>query len=95
MAKQAAKGFDLRSPEIKKSDILIVKDENFKPEFVCLVTGAASGIGRATALAMAANRVSVAALDLDEKGGKETVELAKKLGRPVATPAEARALTGG
>lgn len=80
MAKKPAKGFDLRSPEIKKSEILIVKDENFKPEFVCLVTGGASGIGRATALAMAANRLSVAVLDLDEKGGKETVDLANKLG---------------
>ncbi len=80
MAKKAAKGIDLRSPEIKKSEILVVRDENFKPEFVCIVTGAASGIGRATALAMAANRLSVAVLDLDERGGKETVELAKKLG---------------
>ena len=82
MAKKAAKEsqFDLQQPDIKKSEILIVKDDNFKPEFVCLVTGAASGIGRATALAMAANGVSVAALDMDEAGGKETVEMAKKLG---------------
>ena len=82
MAKKATKEsrFDLQPPDIKKSEILIVKDDNFKPEFVCLVTGAASGIGRATALAVAANGVSVAALDMDEAGGKETVEMAKKLG---------------
>ncbi|MDQ5986374.1 MAG: 3-hydroxybutyrate dehydrogenase [Syntrophus sp. SKADARSKE-3] len=82
MAKKALKEsqFNLQPPDIKKSEILIVKDDNFKPEFVCLVTGAASGIGRATALAVAANGVSVAALDMDEAGGKETVEMAKKLG---------------
>jgi 3-hydroxybutyrate dehydrogenase len=82
MAKKAIKEsqFNLQPPDIKKSEILIVKDDNFKPEFVCLVTGAASGIGRATALAVAANGLSVAALDMDEAGGKETVEMAKKLG---------------
>jgi 3-hydroxybutyrate dehydrogenase len=82
MAKKAIKEsqFNLQPPDIKKSEILIVKDDNFKTEFVCLVTGAASGIGRATALAVAANGLSVAALDMDEAGGKETVEMAKKLG---------------
>jgi len=81
MKKAARKpNFELEPPDIKKSDILIVKDDNFKREFVCLVTGAASGIGRATAIAMAANGVSVAALDMDEAGGKETVALAKKMG---------------
>jgi len=82
MAKKAAKKseIDLGSPDIKKAEMLIVKDDYFKPEFVCLVTGGASGIGRATALACAANGLSVAALDVDEAGGRETVELAKKMG---------------
>ncbi len=82
MVKKAAKvgQYDLQMPDIKKADILIVKDENFKPAYVCLVTGAASGIGRAVALAMAVNGLTVAALDMDEAGGKETVIMAKKLG---------------
>jgi len=82
MVKKAAKGgqYDLQQPDIKKSEVLIVKDENFKKENVCLVTGAASGIGRAVAIAMAANGITVAALDIDEAGGKETMAMAKKLG---------------
>jgi 3-hydroxybutyrate dehydrogenase len=72
--------FELQPPEITKPDILIVQDDNFKPEFVGLVTGASSGIGRATAIAMAANGLSVTVLDMDEAGGKQTVEMCKNFG---------------
>lgn len=40
-----------------------------------LVTGAGSGIGRATALAFARDRAKLAICDIDAKGVKETVEL--------------------
>ncbi len=42
---------------------------------VCLVTGAASGIGRATALRFASEEGLVAVIDRDEKGGQETVDM--------------------
>jgi 3-hydroxybutyrate dehydrogenase len=82
MVKKAAKDgqYDLQQPDIKKSEVLIVKDENFKPEYVCLVTGASSGIGRAVAVAVAVNGVTVVALDMDEAGSKETATMARKLG---------------
>ncbi len=42
---------------------------------VAVVTGAASGIGRASALAFAAAGCSVVVADIDEAGGEETVAL--------------------
>jgi 3-oxoacyl-[acyl-carrier protein] reductase len=40
---------------------------------VAIVTGAASGIGRASAVALAARGAAVVVADVDESGGKETV----------------------
>jgi NAD(P)-dependent dehydrogenase (short-subunit alcohol dehydrogenase family) len=42
---------------------------------VCVVTGGASGIGRATALALSNEGASVAVLDRDQPGARETVGL--------------------
>ena len=71
---------NLREPVIRKKDVLILEDQYFKPGNVCIVTGAASGIGRATTLAMAANGVKVLCADVDETGGKATVKMAERLG---------------
>jgi NAD(P)-dependent dehydrogenase (short-subunit alcohol dehydrogenase family) len=42
-------------------------------DLACVVTGAASGIGRATAIEMARRGARVAASDIDDPGGAETV----------------------
>jgi NAD(P)-dependent dehydrogenase (short-subunit alcohol dehydrogenase family)/pimeloyl-ACP methyl ester carboxylesterase len=49
-----------------------------------LVTGAASGIGRATALAFAAAGARVVAVDLDGEGAEETAGRCRKAGAPAA-----------
>ncbi len=71
---------DINEPEIKRDEILILQDENFNPDNVCIVTGASGGIGRATAIAAAANKLTVAGLDFNVEEGKKTEELAKKIG---------------
>ncbi|HEF4759599.1 TPA: SDR family oxidoreductase [Pseudomonas putida] len=47
---------------------------------VAMVTGAAAGIGRATALAFAAEGLKVVVADLDSQGGEGTVELIRAKG---------------
>ncbi|MEM9934009.1 MAG: glucose 1-dehydrogenase [Bacteroidota bacterium] len=45
---------------------------------ICLITGAASGIGRAAALAFAKNGAQVVVTDISIEGGEETVALIRK-----------------
>jgi NAD(P)-dependent dehydrogenase (short-subunit alcohol dehydrogenase family) len=47
---------------------------------VAFVTGAASGIGRATALAFARRGAIVVVTDIDERGNQDTAETIKSLG---------------
>lgn len=46
---------------------------------VALVTGAASGIGRSTALLLAQNEASVVVSDIEENGGNETTRMIQNL----------------
>jgi 3-hydroxybutyrate dehydrogenase len=71
---------DIREPKIEREEILILTDDDFREENVCIVTGAASGIGRATAVAAAANGLLTVGLDIDEKGGEDTVGMVNKIG---------------
>ncbi len=81
--------FDLKEPVIQQDEILVVKDKSFQPANVVIVSGAGSGVGRATAIALAANGLTVAGTDVNEERGRETVEIARNLGgRVVFIPAD-------
>jgi 3-hydroxybutyrate dehydrogenase len=71
---------DISEPIIRNEEILTLVDESFNPSSVCIVTGAASGIGRATAVAAAANGITVVGLDIDEEEGLRTEAMARQVG---------------
>ncbi|MFB6162733.1 MAG: SDR family oxidoreductase [Halococcoides sp.] len=64
--------FDLTAPELAPEDLLVLDDPRYSPDSVALVTGAASGIGQATAVALAANGLTVVGADVDSAGLDET-----------------------
>lgn len=72
--------FDISEPELTADDILVLDDPRFTPESVALVTGAASGIGQATAVALAKNDLTVVGVDIDEEGLAETADIAEGVG---------------
>ena len=71
---------DIQEPEVTKDDILFLPDKNFNSNGVCIVTGCAGGIGRATAIAAAANKLMTVGLDVNEEEGKKTQNLAREMG---------------
>ena len=71
---------DIQEPQITLDDILVLSDNMFNSNNVCIVTGAASGIGRATAVAAAVNQLMTVGLDNDDVGGKETQKMAREMG---------------
>jgi 3-hydroxybutyrate dehydrogenase len=71
---------DIKEPEITKDEILILNDEHFNSDNVCLVSGAGTGIGRAVAISAAANKLTIVGLDINEEEGKKTQALAQKMG---------------
>ena len=70
---------EVAPPTITPDRILTLDDDHFHDETVCIVTGAASGIGRATAIAMAANGLTVVGTDIDEDGLAEMADRAAEL----------------
>ncbi|MCQ4333372.1 SDR family oxidoreductase [Natronomonas sp. F2-12] len=72
----SSESFDLAEPELTAEDLLVLDDPHFEPDSVAVVTGAASGIGQATAIALAANGLTVVGADIDEEGLEKTVDLA-------------------
>jgi 3-hydroxybutyrate dehydrogenase len=71
---------DISEPKISRDDILVLSDDDFSTHNVCIVSGAGTGIGRATAIAAAANNLMVAGLDINEEEGKKTQKLARDMG---------------
>jgi 3-hydroxybutyrate dehydrogenase len=72
--------FDLHEPVITKEEVLIVKDKYFNIENVALVTGATSGLGKATAVALAVNGVTVVGSGTNEERGRKTIKLIEEMG---------------
>jgi len=66
---------DLSAPALAPEDVLRIDDPYYEADTVALVTGAASGIGRATAVALAANGLTVVGADIDESGLAETADI--------------------
>lgn len=77
---ETSKPADTHEPEIKREDILILEDENFSRQNVCMVTGAGTGIGRATAVAAAANGLMAVGLDINADQGIKTQKMARAMG---------------
>ena len=75
---------DINEPDIKRDEILVLEDENFNGDNVCIVTGAGTGIGRATVIAAAANNLMVAGLDINEEEGEKTQKMAREMGGQMA-----------
>jgi len=71
---------EIREPDIKREDILALSDENFNTRNVCLVSGAGTGIGRATAIAAAANNLMTVGLDINDEQGELTQRMARDMG---------------
>ena len=82
---------DRSPPPLTEDRVLTLDDDRFTTDAVAIVTGAASGIGRATAIALAVNGLTVVGLDVDEDGLDATVDRVGSLdadGRIVAAPAD-------
>lgn len=70
----------IQEPQIRREEILLLDDENFCEDNVCLVSGAGTGIGRAVAIAAAANGLLTVGLDVNAEEGEKTRQMALRMG---------------
>jgi 3-hydroxybutyrate dehydrogenase len=71
---------EVKEPEIRHEETLILQDADFNSNNVCIVSGSGTGIGRATAIAASANNLMTVGLDVNEEEGKKTQQLAQEMG---------------
>ena len=74
---------DIQEPKITADQILKVEDRHFNNGNVCIVSGCATGIGRACAIAAAVNQLHVLGLDVDDREAEKTQALAHYSGRRI------------
>ena len=77
---ETSKPSDTKEPEISREEILLLQDNHFNPNNVCVVTGSGTGIGRAKAVAAAANNLMTVGLDINEEEGRKTQKMARDMG---------------
>ena len=77
---------DITEPRVSSEEILVLLDDDFNPRNVCIVTGASGGIGRAIAVAAAANNLLVVGLDVNEAEGSKNSRDGQRNGRPDGLP---------
>ena len=70
----------IQEPVVKQEEILILNDPDFCRDNICLVTGCSTGIGRATAIAAAANNLTTVGLDINEVEAKKTCDMINDMG---------------
>lgn len=71
---------NIDAQQIKQNNILKIEDPNFKQKNACIVTGCGSGIGRAVAIAAAANGLTVVGVDRDAVAAEKTAMAVQDLG---------------
>ncbi|HSM75798.1 MAG TPA: SDR family NAD(P)-dependent oxidoreductase, partial [Desulfobacterales bacterium] len=71
---------EIKEPVITQEDILKLADPAFNNRHVCIVTGCGTGIGRATAMAAAANGLITVGLDVNVAESQKTQEMAHDMG---------------
>ncbi len=71
---------NINEPKINSDDILMLSDDQFTIDNVCIVSGAGTGIGRAVCVAAAANGLNTVGLDINVKEGEKTRAIVEQAG---------------